>query len=77
MRPRPSGSGATYPEAVRFSKGHGTQNDFVVLPDVDAELNLTPAVIAALCDRRRGLGADGLLRVTKAGASREEYDEFS
>lgn len=54
---------------MRFSKGHGTQNDFVVLPDVDAELNLTPAVIAALCDRRRGLGADGLLRVTKAGAA--------
>ncbi|MUL67222.1 diaminopimelate epimerase [Mycobacterium sp. CBMA 234] len=54
---------------MRFSKGHGTQNDFVVLPDVDAELTLTPSVIAALCDRRRGLGADGLLRVTKAGAA--------
>ena len=54
---------------MRFSKGHGTQNDFVVLPDVDAELKLTPSVIAALCDRRRGLGADGLLRVTKAGAA--------
>lgn len=71
MRPRPSVGGATYPEAVRFSKGHGTQNDFVVLPDVDAELKLTPSVIAALCDRRRGLGADGLLRVTKAGAAQE------
>ncbi|WP_370061740.1 diaminopimelate epimerase [Mycobacterium sp. MAA66] len=55
---------------MRFSKGHGTQNDFVVLPDVDAELALTPSIIAALCDRRRGLGADGLLRVTTAGAAR-------
>jgi diaminopimelate epimerase len=54
---------------VRFSKGHGTQNDFVVLPDVDAELALTPSIISALCDRRRGLGADGLLRVTTAGAA--------
>ena len=54
---------------MRFSKGHGTQNDFVVLPDVDAELELTPSIIAALCDRRRGLGADGLLRVTTAGAA--------
>jgi diaminopimelate epimerase len=54
---------------VRFSKGHGTQNDFVVLPDVQAELVLTPSIIAALCDRRRGLGADGLLRVTTAGAA--------
>ena len=40
---------------MRFSKGHGTQNDFVVLPDVDAGLNLTPAVIAALCDRGASL----------------------
>lgn len=68
-RPPWSVGGATYPESVRFSKGHGTQNDFVVLPDVDAELTLTPAVISALCDRRRGLGADGVLRVTKAGAA--------
>ena len=51
-----------------FAKGHGTQNDFVVLPDLDARLTLTPAVVSALCDRRRGLGADGVLRVTTAGA---------
>jgi diaminopimelate epimerase len=53
---------------VIFAKGHGTQNDFVLLPDLDAKLTLTPAVVAALCDRRRGLGADGVLRVTTAGA---------
>ncbi|MEX3650998.1 diaminopimelate epimerase, partial [Mycolicibacterium porcinum] len=52
-----------------FAKGHGTQNDFVVLPDLDASLSLTPAAVAALCDRRRGLGADGVLRVTTAGAA--------
>ncbi|BBX22225.1 diaminopimelate epimerase [Mycolicibacter terrae] len=52
-----------------FAKGHGTQNDFVVLPDLGVELDLTPAAVAALCDRRRGLGADGLLRVTTAGAA--------
>jgi diaminopimelate epimerase len=51
-----------------FAKGHGTQNDFVVLPDLDARLTLAPAVVSALCDRRRGLGADGVLRVTTAGA---------
>ncbi|MDA2891337.1 diaminopimelate epimerase [Mycolicibacterium sp. BiH015] len=54
---------------MKFAKGHGTQNDFVLLPDVDAGLVLTPAAVAALCDRRRGLGADGVLRVTKAGAA--------
>jgi diaminopimelate epimerase len=54
---------------VRFAKGHGTQNDFVVLPDLDATLDLTPEAVTALCDRRRGLGADGVLRVTTAGAA--------
>lgn len=54
---------------MRFAKGHGTQNDFVVLPDLDAELTLHPDAVAALCDRRRGLGADGVLRVTTAGAA--------
>jgi diaminopimelate epimerase len=54
---------------VKFAKGHGTQNDFVVLPDLDARLALMPAAVAALCDRRRGLGADGVLRVTTAHAA--------
>lgn len=56
---------------IEFSKGHGTQNDFVVLPDPEVRLELTPERIAALCDRRRGLGADGVLRVARAGALRE------
>lgn len=52
-----------------FAKGHGTENDFVLLPDLEARLTLTPAVVAALCDRRRGIGADGVLRVTTAQAA--------
>jgi diaminopimelate epimerase len=52
-----------------FAKGHGTQNDFVLLPDLNAAQTLTPAAVAALCDRRRGLGADGVLRITTAGAA--------
>jgi diaminopimelate epimerase len=52
-----------------FAKGHGTQNDFVLLADPDARLTLAPAAVAALCDRRRGLGADGVLRVTTAAAA--------
>jgi diaminopimelate epimerase len=52
-----------------FAKGHGTQNDFVLLPDPDGRLSLTPAAVAALCDRRRGLGADGVLRVLRAEAA--------
>ncbi|MYR05829.1 diaminopimelate epimerase [Gordonia sp. SID5947] len=52
----------------RFVKGHGTQNDFVILTDPAADLDLTAPAVAALCDRRRGIGADGLLRVVRSAA---------
>lgn len=52
-----------------FAKGHGTENDFVILPDTDGRLELSASVVSALCDRQRGLGADGVLRVLSAGAA--------
>jgi len=45
-----------------FTKGHGTENDFVLLLDRDDVLDLTPAVARFLCDRRAGIGGDGVLR---------------
>lgn len=54
--------------AIEFVKGHGTQNDFVLLPDPSGRLELTPDRVAALCDRQRGLGADGVLHVVRADA---------
>jgi diaminopimelate epimerase len=53
---------------IPFLKGHGTENDFVLLPDVDDTLDLTESRVRALCDRQRGLGADGVLRVVRAKA---------
>jgi diaminopimelate epimerase len=53
---------------MRFVKGHGTENDFVILPDPDGSLALTPALVAAICDRRAGIGADGVLRVVRSKA---------
>ncbi|WP_433270199.1 diaminopimelate epimerase [Actinosynnema sp. CS-041913] len=50
---------------IEFLKGHGTENDFVVLPDPDGLLDLTESRVRALCDRQRGLGADGVLRVVR------------
>jgi diaminopimelate epimerase len=50
----------------QFTKGHGTENDFVLLPDPDATLDLTPSLVARICNRRAGLGADGVLRVVRA-----------
>ncbi len=54
---------------MRFAKGHGTENDFVILPDPDGELDLTPGLVARLCDRRAGLGADGVLRAVPVSAA--------
>lgn len=48
---------------LHFVKGHGTENDFILLPDPAGLLELTPALVRALCDRRGGIGADGVLRV--------------
>lgn len=53
---------------LRFVKGHGTENDFVVVPDPDGDLELSPALVRALCDRRAGVGADGVLRVVLTAA---------
>ena len=58
--------GASLLDGRPFLKGHGTENDFVLLPDVEGTLELTPDLVRRLCDRRRGLGADGVLRVVPA-----------
>ena len=48
---------------MKFAKGHGTENDFVI---VEGTQPLPPGQVVALCDRRAGLGADGVLRVIRA-----------
>ncbi len=53
---------------VQFAKGHGTENDFVILPDPENKLGLTAALTARLCDRRAGIGADGVLRAVRMAA---------
>jgi diaminopimelate epimerase len=59
----------TIDRPLRFAKGHGTENDFVVLPDPDDELVLDAELVRALCDRRAGVGGDGVLRVTRTGGA--------
>jgi len=54
---------------MRFAKGHGTGNDFLILPDPDDAMALTSGVVAGLCDRRTGLGADGILRAVRVSAA--------
>ncbi|SMF76299.1 diaminopimelate epimerase [Streptomyces sp. Amel2xC10] len=56
---------------IAFLKGHGTENDFVIVPDPENTVDLPPAAVAALCDRRAGIGGDGLLHVVRSAAHPE------
>ncbi|WP_062377355.1 diaminopimelate epimerase [Demequina pelophila] len=53
---------------LAFTKGHGTQNDFVLLFDPAGTIDLTPELVRFLADRRAGLGGDGVIRAVRAGA---------
>ncbi|WP_435193593.1 diaminopimelate epimerase [Streptomyces sp. NRRL F-5630] len=59
--------------AIGFLKGHGTQNDFVIIPDPENGIDLGPGEVAALCDRRAGIGGDGLLHVVRSAAHPEGH----
>jgi diaminopimelate epimerase len=56
-----------------FVKGHGTENDFVLLPDPDGTLHsdLDAATVRRLTDRHSGLAADGVIRVVRSAARDE------
>ena len=54
-----------------FTKGHGTENDFVLIPDLDGELDLTPAQVALLADRQAGIGGDGVIRIVRTARAAE------
>ncbi|MFD5893269.1 MULTISPECIES: diaminopimelate epimerase [unclassified Streptomyces] len=56
---------------IPFLKGHGTENDFVIIPDPDNGIALSAAAVAKLCDRRAGIGGDGLLHVVRSAAHPE------
>nr|WP_101392641.1 diaminopimelate epimerase [Streptomyces sp. TLI_146] len=56
---------------LTFLKGHGTENDFVILPDPDNTVDLPATTVARLCDRRAGIGGDGLLHVVRSAAHPE------
>lgn len=51
---------------LAYTKGHGTGNDFVLVPDPDGGTELSPDHVQALCDRHLGVGADGLIRVVES-----------
>ncbi|CAN5742952.1 diaminopimelate epimerase [soil metagenome] len=55
---------------LNFYKYQGTGNDFVIIDNRDNAIQLTTAQVKKLCDRRFGIGADGLMLLN----SKEDYD---
>ena len=53
-------------DSIDFTKGHGTENDFVVLDDPEGALELEAVAVAALADRRAGIGGDGVIRCVRS-----------
>ncbi|WP_068396195.1 diaminopimelate epimerase [Kribbia dieselivorans] len=58
-------------EHLRFTKGHGTENDFVLVPDVEGQRDLSAMDVAWLADRRAGIGGDGVIRVVPTAKASE------
>jgi diaminopimelate epimerase len=58
---------------LHFTKGHGTENDFVLVADLDGCHDLTPGQVRRLTDRRAGIGADGLIRVVPAQGAADQH----
>lgn len=61
---------------MRFSKYQGIGNDFVMIADLDDEVELGPEVVRALCDRRFGIGGDGVIRVAPASNGAEFFMDY-
>jgi len=49
--------------ALKFTKGHGTENDFVLVADLEGAHELTAEQVRLLANRRAGIGGDGVIRV--------------
>lgn len=55
-----------------FTKMNGAGNDFVMIENLAGRIALSPAQVARACDRRRGIGADGLILV-EPGSGRHDF----
>jgi diaminopimelate epimerase len=58
---------------LSFTKGHGTENDFVLVADLDGSRDVTADQVRRLTDRRAGIGGDGVIRVVPTAAAAEQF----
>jgi diaminopimelate epimerase len=61
---------------MHFAKYQGTGNDFVMLSDVEDEIRLTPELVRRLCDRRFGIGADGVIRIAPPSSGGDFFMDY-
>jgi diaminopimelate epimerase len=61
----------TMTDQIAFTKGHGTENDFVLIPDLEGAHELTAEDAARLADRHAGVGGDGVIRVVQTAAAND------
>ncbi|MDY6050550.1 MAG: diaminopimelate epimerase [Corynebacterium sp.] len=59
-------------ETTEFVKGHGTENDFIIVDDPTGRTSLDAQTVRQLCDRHAGIGADGVLRVVRSSELQDE-----
>lgn len=59
------------PADLTLTIGHGTENDFLLLADPDGLLTISRDAVAWLCDRRAGIGGDGLIRAVRSASIAE------
>jgi len=59
--------------ALKFTKGHGTENDFVLVADLEGAHELTAEQVRLLANRRAGIGGDGVIRVVPTEMAVEQH----
>jgi diaminopimelate epimerase len=56
----------TSPVHLHLTKHQAAGNDFLVVLDPDGTTPLDPELVAVVCDRHLGVGADGVIRVVRS-----------
>lgn len=66
---------STSAQTLRFTKMNGAGNDFVMVDNRDLSFEPSQELLAKLCDRHRGVGADGVLLVEPPSHTRADLEK--
>lgn len=70
----------TLPQEIKFIKMHGNGNDFVLIDEFSGEVipeDLKPSLVKVICDRRFGVGADGLIFIQQSSKADARFHFFN